>query len=128
MGVEGSQEMIWDAEWRPGVWIGNTPATFLIHNGTGREQSVRLLGDTSAGPAHPDRTRRTLVYRLGEQTGKLAVPNENRAAIPLRLAPGLNRVELSAEEPADPPPKPKHPVPMLAFRNWRLEPAPADPR
>lgn len=126
MGVEGSQDMAWDAEWRPGVWIGNEPATFLIHNGTGREQAVRLLGTTSAGPAHPDRAKRTLLYRLGEQAGSVAAPGENTAAIPLVLAPGLNRVELRVAEPADPPPKPKQAVPMLMVLNWRLESA--DPR
>ncbi|MCI0702113.1 MAG: hypothetical protein L0241_13600 [Planctomycetia bacterium] len=123
LGISGTQEMIWDTNGRPGVWIGNTPTTFLIHNGTGQMQFIRLLADTSAGPAHPDRTRRTLVYRLGDQSGKLWVPNENQAAIPLRLAVGLNKVELFIEESADPAPKPKHPVPLLAFCNWRIESA-----
>ncbi len=104
MGVADAQEMIWDLEWRPGVWVGNTPTTFLIHNGTGRPQSVKLLGDTSAGPSHPDRDRRTLRYRLDDQTGKLSLPKENKAVLPLVLKPGLNRVELSVEEPASPTP------------------------
>lgn len=121
LGVAGTQEMTWDGEWRPGVWIGNTPTTFLIHNGTGARQAVKLLAQTSAGPAHPDRDRRTLRYRLGGQTGTLSLPKENDAAIPLDLEPGLNRVELSVDEVADPP-KPKQPVPLLEFRNWRIEP------
>lgn len=122
LGVAGTQEMTWDGEWRPGVWIGNAPATFLIHNGTGARQAVRLLAQTSAGPAHPDRERRTLRYRLNDQTGALALPKENDAAIPLVLEPGLNRVELSVAEPADPPPQPRQPVALLEFRNWRIEP------
>jgi hypothetical protein len=123
LGVAGAQEMTWDPEWRPGVWVGNAPTTFLIHNGTGRPQAVRLCGLTSAGPAHPDRDRRTLAYRLGDQTGRLSLPAENTAAIPLRLAPGLNKVELHVEEAADPPPKPGQPVALLNFRSWRIEPA-----
>jgi hypothetical protein len=129
LGVEGTQEMLWDGEWRPGVLIGNTPTTFLIHNGTGRAQSVRLLGDTSAGPAQPDRDRRTLCYKLNDQLGKQSLPRVSKAAIPLRLAPGLNRVEFRVEEAADPPPPPQHPVMLLHFCRWRLEPAePADAR
>ena len=123
LSVLGVQDMTWDQERRPGVWIGNTPTTFLIHNGTGQERSVRLLGQTSAGSAHPDRERRTLRYHLNGQTGQLSLPKENDATIPLRLAPGLNHVELSVLEAADPPPKPKQPVALLEFRNWRLEPA-----
>jgi hypothetical protein len=128
LGVADTQEMSWDTQWRPGVWIGNTPTTFLIHNGTGTPQSIRLCGITSPGPARPDRDR-TLVWRLGGQGGKLTALVESKAAISLRLAPGLNKVELSVEEPADPPPKPLHPVLLLNFRDWSLEPPdPAAPR
>ncbi|MDY3551789.1 hypothetical protein R5W24_000868 [Gemmata sp. JC717] len=122
MGVADAQEMLWDLEWRPGVWIGNTPTTFLIHNGTGEERAVVLHGTTSAGPSHPDRDRRTLRYKLGTQTGDLSVPTENKAAIPLKLQPGLNRVELSVVEAATPTPPAGAPVALLAFCNWRLEP------
>ncbi|MBM3983467.1 MAG: hypothetical protein FJ304_25000 [Planctomycetes bacterium] len=122
LAVTGTQEMTWDREWRPGVWVGNTPTTFYIHNGTGTARAVVLKADTSAGPAHPDRDRRTLRYALGAQTGTLALPKESAAAIPLRLEPGLNAVELSVVERADPEPKPKQPVPLLEFRNWRIDP------
>ncbi len=128
LGVAGTQEMIWDAEWRPGVWIGNTPTTLLIHNGTGRPQCVRLIATTSAGPAHPNRDVRTLGYRLNNHTGTLSLPNENTAAIPLHLTPGLNRVELFVVERASPEPAPKAAVPLLAFCNWRIEVADALPR
>jgi hypothetical protein len=121
LAIADTQEMTWDREGRPGVWIGNAPITFFIYNGTGRVQSVNLHGETSAGPAHPNRDRRTLRWRLGDQTGTLSLPKENEAAIPLRLAPGLNGVELSVEEAAEPEPKPKQPVPLLEFRNWCIE-------
>jgi hypothetical protein len=121
LGVFDSQEMTWDAEGRPGVWIGNDPTTFLVHNGTGQARGAKLLASTSAGPAHPNREVRTLRWRLGDQTGTLALPKENAAEIPVRLAPGLNRVELSVVEAADPVPQPKQPVPLLEFRNWRIE-------
>lgn len=123
MAIADTQEMVWDTTWRPGVWIGNTPTTFLIHNGTGQTQFVALRGDTSAGPSHPDRNCRTLVYRLNGQTGELSLPTENKAVVPLRLQPGLNRVELLVKEPASPAPLPGQIVAMLAFCNWSLEPA-----
>jgi|GEM_PF-3286934 len=123
MAIADTQEMIWDTTWRPGVWIGNTPTTFLIHNGTGQTQFMALRGDTSAGPSHPDRNCRTLVYRLNGQRGELSLPTENKAVVPLRLQPGLNRVELLVKEPASPAPLPGQIVAMLAFCNWSLEPA-----
>jgi hypothetical protein len=112
-----------DAKWRPMCWIGNAPTTFLIHNGTGRPQPVLLCGQTSAGPAHPDREHRTLTYLLGEQTGTVAVPGENTVAIPLHLEPGLNRVELSVVETPNPEPQKNQPVLLLALYNWRFESA-----
>lgn len=123
LGAADTQEMVWDREWRPGVWIGNEPTTFYLHNGTGAAQSVVLHATTSAGHSHPDRSRRTLRSKLGGQTGTYSLPNENKVAIPLRLEPGLNRVELSVVEAADPPPKPKQPVALLAFCGWHIEPA-----
>ncbi|QJW95074.1 hypothetical protein [Frigoriglobus tundricola] len=122
VGITRAQATNWDGEWRPGVWIGNAPTTFLIHNGTGQPQAVRFRADTVAGPGHPDPDRPTLRYRLGDRSGTLALPKASRADIPLSLAPGLNRVELFAEEPAEPAPGPTAPVLLLEFRNWRLDP------
>ena len=121
LGVHDFQDLLWDQSWRPGVWIGNTPTTFLFHNGTGRPQDVLFLADTLAGPANP-KPARTLITQLGDRVTRLELPGENRAVLPLHLAPGFNQVALAIEEPADPPADPKQAVLLLLFRNWRLEP------
>ena len=48
-------------------------------------------------------------------------PHMGKADLTLRLAPGLNRVELSVEEPAEPAPRPGEPVLLLEFLNWQLD-------
>lgn len=122
LAIEDVQDLTWDMDWRPGFWVGNTPTALVLHNGTGSARSVVLHANTAVGPAHPDRDRRTLRYALGAQVGTRPVPGANTVAIPLRLEPGFNRVELSVLEPADPAPKPKHPVLLLELRDWRIEP------
>lgn len=123
VGVYAGQANSWDGEWRPGVWIGNAPTTLLIHNGADHVCAVRLTADTAAGPAHPDPNRRTLRYRLRDRASTLSLPKTNRAVLSLLLEPGMNRIELSVEEQAEPLAPAGHPVPLLEFRNWCIETA-----
>jgi len=111
--VGGSWPLVatWDAQWRPGAWLGTEPVAFRIHNGNGTERAVRFVADAPPEPA------RTLVYRTDRAGG--SVQTSAAVAVPLRLAPGWNRVELSVAPPA--PSDPSDPTRLLHFTNWRIE-------
>ncbi len=93
-----------------GAWLGIEPVAFRIHNGTGAERAVRFVADAPPEPA------RTLVYRTERGTG--AVPTSSPVSVPLRLAPGWNRVELSAAPAPDAPGTTER---LLHITNWRIE-------
>lgn len=119
IGIEWPVAVLWDPDWRPAVWLGPEPTAFRLHNGTGTAREVWLVADTAPGPARADEGR-TLMFRTGDARGTRPVTVRGATAIPLRLAPGWNRVELSVAEPPDAPAGP--PVPLVHFANWRIEP------
>src|SRR5262245_33004252 len=94
------------------------------NNGTGRRATVWLRADAAPGPAHPDHTKRTLVYQIGDRTGQILLgPNGWQVNLPLHLTPGLNRLKLHVAEPAIPPHPQGVPVPLLQLVHPRIEPA-----
>lgn len=122
LGILNTQEMTWDKNWKPGIWIGNDPITFLIHNGTGRAQAVRFRANTRqlANATRPEHW--TLHYQLETQAGALVLPGENLAVLMLNLAPGLNHLALSVVRPSQPPlAQTPQPMPLLEFGNWSFE-------
>jgi len=122
MGFGSIQELVWHPDRRPGFWIGNAPSNLQIHNGTRRPATIQLQADTQPGPAHPKTDQRTLRYRLGDQTGRVVLGPKNWVAdLQLDLTPGLNLVELSIEEKADPAPKEGAAVLLLTFMDWRIK-------
>jgi hypothetical protein len=126
VGVHDAQVMVWDEQHRLGFYVGNRPTVVDIHNGTGKAADIHFLAEGRCGSAPgPDPSRRTLHFRLEDQEGSAVLgPSGWQADVPLRLPPGLHRLELWVEEPAAPAP-PGQPVLLLLLTNLRLEPPPA---
>jgi hypothetical protein len=122
VGVTRSSGVGWDENWCPSFWIGSSTATILVNNGTGQPQTVSLRGDTQIGPVKPNQDQCVLSYCLGTSTGRLFLAKKDKASIPLRLNPGLNKIELTIEEKGDPSTKPGIPVQWLELKDLRIEP------
>jgi hypothetical protein len=106
-----------------GVWLGTAPSELLIHNGTGRIASIQLHALFISAPA---RCGKHDVFRfsIGADTGSLTMTeDEMRSALPLKIQPGLNRIQLWVEtSDASNPPRT-----LLGFGDWRIEMCDAAP-
>lgn len=101
-----------------GVWLDASPCLFLIHNGTGREATIRLHAKLFQHPKR--RGQRDLLHsRLDSDTTSIVVTeSEMPGEWTLKLQPGLNRFTLWIEPTDAALPVT---VPLLGLGDWRID-------
>jgi hypothetical protein len=82
-------------------WLAGERAEIELSNGTATHRDIDFVAYTEIWAITPDPGKRTLLWGVGEQSGKLELTLSNREIhIPVHLPPGDHKLSLRVEQPS----------------------------